>query len=75
MGPSPVSDCLLGTDILSRDILARVLAAIRISLLVSLIAQVVIIGVGLPIGAIAGWFGGRLETLLMRATDVVAAFP
>ena len=66
---------LLGTDILSRDMLARVLAAIRISLLVSVIAQVVIIGVGLPIGAIAGWFGGRLETLLMRATDVVAAFP
>lgn len=66
---------LLGTDIISRDMLARVLAAIRISLLVSLIAQVVILGVGLPIGAVAGWFGGRLETLLMRATDVVAAFP
>jgi ABC-type dipeptide/oligopeptide/nickel transport system permease subunit len=66
---------LLGTDILSRDLLSRVLHGIRVSLLVALIAQAVIVAIGLPIGAIAGWFGGRLETLLMRATDVVATFP
>jgi len=66
---------LLGTDILSRDMLSRVVSAIRVSLLVAFIAQVVILLIGLPIGAVAGWFGGRTETLLMRATDVVAAFP
>lgn len=66
---------LLGTDILARDMLSRVLSAMRVSLLVAVIAQVVIVLIGLPIGAIAGWFGGRLETLLMRVTDVVAAFP
>lgn len=66
---------LLGTDILGRDMLSRILAAVRVSLLVALIAQVVILLIGVPIGAVAGWFGGRLETLLMRATDVVAAFP
>ncbi len=66
---------LLGTDILSRDMLSRVLYGARVSLLVALIAQVVIVAIGLPIGAVAGWFGGRLETLLMRITDVVATFP
>ena len=65
----------LGTDILSRDMLSRVLYGIRVSLLVAIIAQVVIVAIGLPIGAVAGWFGGRVETLLMRATDVVATFP
>jgi oligopeptide transport system permease protein len=66
---------LLGTDILGRDQLSRVLYAVRISLTVALIVQVVVLAIGLPIGAIAGWRGGRTETLLMRATDVVAAFP
>jgi ABC-type dipeptide/oligopeptide/nickel transport system permease subunit len=65
----------LGTDILSRDQLARVLAATRVSLLVAATVQVVVLLIGVPIGAIAGWVGGRSETLLMRATDVVAAFP
>ncbi len=66
---------LLGTDILARDMLSRVASAVRVSLLVAFIAQLVILLIGLPIGAVAGWFGGRTETLLMRATDVVAAFP
>ncbi len=65
----------LGTDILARDMLSRVASAVRVSLLVASIAQLVILLIGLPIGAVAGWFGGRTETLLMRATDVVAAFP
>ncbi len=66
---------LLGTDILARDMLSRVVSATRVSLLVAIIAQVVIVLIGVPVGAIAGWFGGRLETILMRITDVVAAFP
>jgi len=42
---------------------------------VALIAQVVVLLVGVPIGAVAGWRGGRTETLLMRFTDVMYAFP
>jgi oligopeptide transport system permease protein len=75
LAPFQSADHLLGTDILGRDELARVLYAVRISLLVALIVQVVVLAIGLPIGAIAGWRGGRIETLLMRTTDVVAAFP
>lgn len=66
---------LLGTDILGRDMMSRVVSATRVSLLVAVIAQVVIVLIGVPIGATAGWFGGRLEAILMRITDVVAAFP
>jgi oligopeptide transport system permease protein len=66
---------LLGTDILGRDMLARTLVATRVSLVVALVVQVAVIVIGLPVGAVAGWVGGRTETLLMRATDVVAAFP
>jgi ABC-type dipeptide/oligopeptide/nickel transport system permease subunit len=65
----------LGTDILARDQLARVLAATRVSLLVAATVQVVVLLIGVPVGAAAGWVGGRVETLLMRTTDVVAAFP
>jgi ABC-type dipeptide/oligopeptide/nickel transport system permease subunit len=65
----------LGTDGLARDQLARVLAATRVSLLVAATVQIVVLLIGVPIGAIAGWVGGRTETLLMRGTDVVAAFP
>ncbi|HEX2194344.1 MAG TPA: ABC transporter permease [Candidatus Limnocylindria bacterium] len=65
----------LGTDIIGRDMLARVLSAMRVSLLVALTVQVVILIIGVPIGAVAGWVGGRTETLLMRGTDVIAAFP
>jgi ABC-type dipeptide/oligopeptide/nickel transport system permease subunit len=68
-------DHVLGTDILGRDQLSRVLSAMRVSLLVAFIVQGVVLVIGVPIGAVAGWYGGRTETLLMRSTDVVAAFP
>lgn len=66
---------LLGTDVLGRDQLVRVLAGLRVSILVAFIAQAVVLLLGVPIGAVAGWVGGWTETLLMRFTDVVAAFP
>lgn len=74
-GPFETWSHPLGTDILARDQLARVLAATRVSLLVAATVQVVVLLIGVPVGAIAGWVGGRTETLLMRGTDVVAAFP
>jgi ABC-type dipeptide/oligopeptide/nickel transport system permease subunit len=66
---------LLGTDRLGRDLFSRTIDGAQISMSVALIAQVVVLLIGFPIGAIAGWRGGRTDTLLMRLTDVVYAFP
>ncbi len=65
----------LGTDQLGRDLLSRLLDGARISVSVALVVQIVIIVIGVPIGAIAGWFGGRLDNTLMRFTDIIYAFP
>ena len=66
---------LLGTDNLGHDLFSRLLDGARISMTVALVVQAVVLFVGIPVGAAAGWFGGRVDNLLMRATDVVYAFP
>jgi len=65
----------LGTDQLGRDLLSRLLDGARISVSVALVVQLVILLIGVPIGAIAGWVGSRIDNLLMRFTDIVYAFP
>jgi peptide/nickel transport system permease protein len=64
-----------GTDSLGRDILARMLWGGRISLAVGIIAALVAILLGTAIGAIAGFFGGITDTLLMRLTDLFISLP
>jgi oligopeptide transport system permease protein len=66
---------VLGTDQLGRDLLSRLLDGARISVTVAFVVQFVIIMLGVPVGAIAGWFGGRTDNALMRLTDVIYAFP
>jgi oligopeptide transport system permease protein len=66
---------VLGTDDLGRDLLSRLMDGARISMSVALVVQVVVLLIGVPIGALAGWFGGRVETILMRFTDIMYAFP
>src|SRR3954447_8678141 len=65
----------LGTDQLGRDLLSRLLDGARISITVAFVVQAVIIFIGVPVGALAGWFGGRTDNALMRLTDVIYAFP
>ena len=67
---------ILGTDQLGQDMLSRLLDGARISLTVAIVVQFVVIGIGVPIGAIAGWYSGsRIDNGLMRFTDVMYAFP
>jgi oligopeptide transport system permease protein len=66
---------LLGTDNLGRDLLSRLLDGAQISVSVAIVVQLVVLTIGVPIGALAGWFGGRWDTYLMRFTDVMYAFP
>lgn len=73
-----VAPCLkhpFGTDNKGRDILSRVIHGGRVSLSVALIAAVISIGIGLSIGLVAGYRGGKIDTLLMAVTDFVLAFP
>ena len=65
----------LGTDELGRDTLTRLLYGARISLGVAVAVEVFVVFVGLLVGLTAGFFGGIIDTALMRCTDVMLAFP
>jgi len=66
---------ILGTDQIGRDLLSRLMDGARISMSVAIVVEIVVLCIGVPIGAIAGWYGGRTDNALMRFTDVMYAFP
>ena len=66
---------LLGTDHLGRDLLARLLYGTRLSLAVGFTAAIVAATIGAAIGIIAGFYGGRIDNLIMRGVDLLMAFP
>ncbi|MGH2489606.1 MAG: ABC transporter permease [Candidatus Limnocylindria bacterium] len=66
---------VLGTDELGRDLLSRLMDGARISMSVALVVQTVVLLLGIPMGAAAAWFGGRVDSILMRITDIVYAYP
>jgi ABC-type dipeptide/oligopeptide/nickel transport system permease subunit len=66
---------LLGTDILGRDLFSRLVHGARLSIMIGCISVAVGAGIGIPLGMISGYFGGMLDTLIMRLIDVMLAFP
>jgi peptide/nickel transport system permease protein len=65
----------LGTDSFGRDTLSRVLYGARISLIIGIVSTFAAMVIGTAIGLLAGWHGGRLDTVTMQAMDVLLAFP
>lgn len=71
----PNPENILGTDNNGRDILSRLIYATRVSLIVGVVPQALIVAIGVSIGLIAGFASGWLDNLLMRFTEIVASFP
>jgi len=72
---TPGATHFLGTDSLGRDNLARLVHGARVSLAVAIGSVALMILIGLPLGAAAGYFGGIVDSAIMRAADVFLAFP
>ena len=66
---------LLGTDALGRDLLARLLMGLRVSLAIGLVATAVSLAIGVSWGAVAGFVGGRVDEAMMRFVDVLYSLP
>ena len=71
----PSWDHLLGTDVMGRDLLSRILYGARISLMVGFVATGVALVIGVSWGIIAGYFGGRVDSIMMRIVDVLYGLP
>ena len=72
---NPSHKYLLGTDHMGRDIVSRLIYGAQISMVCGIVVVAISIAIGLPLGSIAGYFGGKIDEGLMRFTDMVMAFP
>ena len=72
---APSGDFLLGTDTLGRDLFSRILFGARVSLLVGFVATGVALVIGVSWGIVAGYFGGRIDSVMMRIVDVLYGLP
>lgn len=71
----PSKEHLLGTDQLGRDIFSRLLHGSRISLSLGIVIVVISSAIGIPLGAVAGYYGGKVDEALMRITDLFMSWP
>jgi oligopeptide transport system permease protein len=75
MTPSATDWHLFGTDDLGRDLFVRTILGVKVTLFVAIIASVVSLGIGVAYGAIAGYVGGNVDAIMMRAVDALYALP
>ncbi|MDB4837832.1 ABC transporter permease [Marinomonas sp.] len=73
--PFQNSNYLLGTDTLGRDVLAGLIYGARISLLVGFVSTIIALLIGIPLGAYAGYYGGWVDEVLMRFTEIFQTVP
>ncbi|MEF9919006.1 MAG: ABC transporter permease [Eubacterium sp.] len=71
----PSGQHLMGTDEYGRDIFSRVIYGTRISLAAGIISQVIAVFIGVSLGAIAGYYGGKVDSVISRIMEIFAAFP
>ena len=71
----PSSEYMLGTDVLGRDLFTRMLYGSRVSLLVGFLATLVALTIGVMWGSIAGYLGGRTDSIMMRIVDILDGLP
>ena len=72
---TPTADHLLGTDELGRDILSRVLYGARYTFIIGILSTAIAAVLGIAMGAAAGYFGGKVDSILMRFLDIFQSFP
>ena len=72
---APSSQHWFGTDKLGRDVLSRIIYGTQLSLFMGVSIVVIMVSIGTIIGAIAGYFGGKVEMVLMRLADIMLSFP
>jgi len=72
---APSMKHLLGTDLYGRDVLSRIIYGARIDIMIGIVLVVIEAGIGILIGLISGYYGGMIDAVLMRFTDMVWAFP
>ena len=71
----PSMDHFFGTDALGRDIFTRVIFGARMSIKIGVTVLAIALVIGLPLGLVAGYFGGRIDDVIMRISDIFLAFP
>ncbi len=72
---SPSISHLFGTDELGRDYLTRTIYGGRVSLIVGVLAMIISTSIGVLVGTISGYFGGKMDNLLMRFVDIISSIP
>ena len=75
MGQSPSASHLSGTDSIGRDVFARLMIGGRVSLSVGFVSVIISTSIGIILGGLAGYFGGKVDMIIMRFTDTIMCFP